>query len=72
MQAEIIKMVAMSPELLRKETILVRCKDCKFGELCKNGRGEHGVWCYNSQSASKDWVHNPDWFCADGERRDGP
>lgn len=47
---------------------LIRCKDCKFGESCKNGRGEHGVWCYNSQSANKDWVHDPDWFCADGER----
>jgi len=47
---------------------LVRCKDCKFGEACKNGRGEHGVWCYNTQSANKDWVHEPDWFCADGER----
>lgn len=46
---------------------VVRCKDCRFGEACKNGRGEHGIMCYNSQSANKDWVHEPDWFCADGE-----
>ena len=32
MQAEIIKLVSMSPERLKKETILVRCKDCKHGE----------------------------------------
>ena len=49
---------------------VVRCKDCKFGEACKNRAGEHGVMCYNSQSASHSWVHEPDWFCADGERGD--
>lgn len=48
---------------------VVFCKDCKFGEACKNGRGEHGIMCYNSQSANKDWVHEPDWFCADGEHK---
>lgn len=56
-------------ELLKEHRQIVRCKDCKFGEACKNGRGEHGVWCYNTQSANKDWVHEPDWYCADGERR---
>ena len=50
---------------------LVRCKDCKFGEACKNGAGEHGVMCYNSQSASHLWAHEPDWFCADGEKEGG-
>ena len=34
MQAEIIKLVSMSPELLKKETILVRCKDCKHFDYC--------------------------------------
>ena len=48
---------------------LVLCKVCEFGEACKNGKGEHGVMCYNSHSASHGWVHEPDWFCADGERR---
>ena len=47
---------------------IVRCKDCGFGEACKNGRDEPGVMCYNSHSASHGWVHEPDWFCADGER----
>ena len=41
----------------RKE--LVRCKDCKHGELgaCGDGVDCDGVW------------HGDDWFCADGERR---
>ena len=56
------------PETVENEE-LVRCKDCRFGEACKNGRGKHGVMCYNSQSASHCWVHEPDWFCADGENK---
>ena len=57
----------LMPDVMQE---LVRCKNCKFGEACRNGRGEHGVWCYNGQSANMDWVHDPDWFCADGERKD--
>ena len=64
MQAEIIKMVSMSPELLRKETILVRCKDCKYFDetiyACLCGGKMYG------------FPTNPDWFCADGERRTDP
>lgn len=55
-------------ECFIKRGNLVRCKDCKFGEACKNGRGEHGVICYNSHSASHSWVHELNWFCADGEK----
>lgn len=56
--------------LLKNIPEIVRCKDCGFGEACKNGRGEHGVMCYNSHSANHGWVHEHDWFCADGERKD--
>lgn len=59
------------PETVENVQELIRCKDCKFGEACKNGRGEHGVMCYNSHNASHSWVHEPDWFCADGERKEG-
>ena len=38
---------------------LVRCKDCKYGNVTFNGI----VLC------SKGGKHEPDWFCADGERR---
>lgn len=36
---------------------LVRCKDCKHGEVLNN--------CIMCNSGA----HNPDWFCADGESR---
>ena len=36
---------------------LVRCKDCKHGEVWNN--------CIMCNSGA----HNPDWFCADGEKR---
>ena len=43
-----------------KEDSIVRCKDCKhwwYGNYCdKHGKGQE----------------NAEWFCADGERRDGP
>jgi hypothetical protein len=46
---------------------LVRCKDCKHGEKPQTFRYYPEItWC-NKHSTS----HNDDWFCADGERRDG-
>lgn len=43
---------------------LVRCKDCRFGE-------EWGrlVGCGSMKGFGI--THKPDWFCADGERKDG-
>ena len=38
---------------------IVMCKDCKYGNVKFNGV----VLC------SKGGKHEPDWFCADGERR---
>ena len=71
MQAEIIKMVAMSPELLRKETILVRCKDCKYIEHLPWLDDETGraVICKKHNFTG---LRSDDWFCADGERRADP
>lgn len=40
---------------------VVRCKDCKYWErdaIFKDG------WCRGKQQG------NPEWFCADGERRE--
>ena len=44
MQAEIIKMVAMSPERLMQETILVRCEDCIHAENCDWRRVDVPGW----------------------------
>ena len=41
------------------QTPLVRCRECKWYTL------EPGKW----ECALYDWAHEPDWFCADGERQ---
>ena len=44
-------------DLLKKQPRIVRCKDCKHND---------GSRCDNLDL----WVEdNPEWFCADGERR---
>ena len=40
---------------------IVRCGDCKWYTL------EPGIW----QCELYDWAHEPDWFCADGVKKDG-
>lgn len=51
---------------------LVRCRDCVYGCLSKNVRGEDRVFCENPDFEGMDYlVNEPDWYCADGERRDG-
>ena len=47
---------------LQKEQELVRCKDCKnaVAQDCEQ------VWC---SFVDDGLSHEPDWFCADGERR---
>ena len=51
-------------------TVVVRCKDCRFGEQTKNMRGEQRYACNNRFTGIfQDFVHEPDWFCASGERR---
>ena len=42
--------------------LLVRCKDCKYGEPC-------GVLIGCGTTKGFGITHEPDWFCADGERR---
>ena len=51
--------------LLKDQPQLVRCKDCKFGF------SEYGyVFCTKPYVEKGSANHKPDWFCADGERRD--
>jgi hypothetical protein len=55
-------------------TKVVRCKDCKYGEMRKNCYGDDMVDCSNPDSPVRDYalsaLFRPDWFCADGERRE--
>jgi hypothetical protein len=56
-----VPMMRDALELLKEQPEIVRCKDCKHGEkwnavyACGKSRG-FGT------------THEPDWFCADGER----
>ena len=50
---------------IHDEVKIVRCKDCKYGEPKKNARGEQMVEC---NGEFPDWLRDPNWFCADGER----
>lgn len=45
-------------ELLKSQPEVVRCKDCKYYD-CFNG-------CMSWHDVNSS---NPDWFCADGERK---
>lgn len=47
---------------------LVRCKDCKHGELKRYGTGEKYA-CIKSEYEGCFFFHDGDWFCADGERK---
>lgn len=44
---------------------LIRCKDCKHGRICDNPILGEIVDCQNGTP----YVHELDWFCANGERR---
>ena len=49
---------------------VVRCRDCVYGCLSKNARGEDKVFCENPDFEGMDYlVNEPDWYCADGKRR---
>ena len=46
---------------------VVRCKDCKHGiRLVCDLAGNEGILCRHGNI-----YHRLDWFCADGQKRDG-
>ena len=50
-----------------EERKLVTCAECKFGNPTYNGRGEEMVDCLNKYTGLMGVLHEPNWFCADGE-----
>ena len=56
--------------LLKEQPKIVRCKDCKHGEQCNQNLGEFYL-CGKDIGTFETSVHSADWFCADGERKDG-
>ena len=49
---------------------IVRCKDCKNVCMCDTSEILPGIPIYAKCSLT-DKVHKPEWFCADGERKEG-
>ena len=50
--------------MLHQEQELVRCKDCRWAEVSNN----EYTWCGHVDDG---FCHENDWFCADGERKEG-
>ena len=56
----------------RQMTELVRCKDCRWGDWSRNGKGEEMILCYNGDTGIEDgYLHEPYWLCAEGKRKEG-
>lgn len=50
---------------------VVYCKDCRWGDWSKNMKGEEMIFCYNENTGIEDgYLHEPEWFCADGEMKE--
>ena len=64
--------VKKQAEEARDTVRVVRCKDCKYGAPTKNGFLDDMIACENKDSPCgySSWLCQPDWFCADGERRE--
>lgn len=60
----------LHPEKIESEQVqvVVKCKDCKYGEVRTNGKGEPMIECGLMYDDA--WLKEPNWFCADGERRE--
>lgn len=54
-------------EAVTEQKQIVRCKDCKHGVKTATFRYYQNLtWCIQHSKA-----HNDDWFCADGQKKDG-
>ena len=77
MQAEIIKAVSMSEELLKREKRLIRCKECKHRPKEPNWETYESGFDLEFPDGSRcpcevsdgwySWYPEDDWFCANGE-----
>ena len=60
----------MAVEALNQQEI-IRCKDCKHGFVMGNGEVKCDELCTDDDGYPMVLYQNADWYCADGERRDG-
>ena len=64
---ELLKKDALA--LLKEQGTVVRCKDCKHYRINTVYPGTNMIMKYCAKTGITE--SNPDWFCADGERREG-
>ena len=51
---------------------IVRCKDCKHATMTSDGKMcKYCAMDTDDFGDQRDVYHDADWFCANGERRDG-
>lgn len=48
---------------------LVQCKNCRYGQYCTDGETTYQCFKWNSNEFGA--LHEQDWFCADGEKKEG-
>ena len=48
------------------QRVVVQCKDCKYGSDPVEGY----IACNNDIGTVDCIIHEPNWFCADGERKE--
>lgn len=62
----ISNLIAQIKEISQCYERVVRCKDCKHGRMINI----LNYTCTESQNHCEHILHSPDWFCADGRKKD--
>lgn len=60
------ELVDVCEELQMELDKIVHCKECKYGMPCNDGE----YYCEKGIGTFDTLVHEPDWFCGDGDRLD--
>jgi len=64
------KLVYETLELLKGQPRIVLCKDCRMGEEDNDFYENPCVRCHNPANGVGHILHNPNWYCADGEAKE--
>lgn len=56
-------------KLLKEQLEIVRCAECRHGELDTEHFIRPSIVCKNPANGVGHVSHRPAWFCADGERK---
>lgn len=57
--------------LLKEKEAVVRCKDCKYAYLTDDGECKYCEIEKDDNGSLIELYRSWDWFCADGERKEG-